>query len=373
MSGSAAGGDADGGYMATALALARRGLGQVWPNPAVGCVLVRDGVVVGRGWTQPGGRPHAETEALRRAGAAAAGAVAYVSLEPCAHEGLTPPCADALIAAGIARAVVAASDPDPRTAGRGIRRLRAHGIAVTTGVGEAEAERLNRGFFLRILHGRPLFTLKTATSLDGRIATRTGHSRWITGDSARRLGHWLRASHDAILVGSETALADDPELTCRLPGLGDLSPVRIVADGRLRLDPRSKLVLGARTRPLWVLTVAGAPPGRSRALAAAGAELIEVPADRSSHPDAAEIAAALAARGLTRVLIEGGGSLAASFLAAGLVDDVAWFRAPLIIGGDGRAAAAPLGVETVPAAPVFARETVTALGADVMELYSRKA
>lgn len=373
MTGGAAAVDADAGYMAMAVALARRGLGRVWPNPAVGCVVVRSGVVVGRGWTQPGGRPHAETEALRRAGAAAAGATAYVSLEPCAHEGLTPPCADALIAAGITRAVIAAEDPDPRTAGKGILRLRAHGIAVTSGVGEAEATGLNRGFFLRILHGRPLFTLKTATSLDGRIATHTGHSRWITGEGARRLGHWLRASHDAILVGSETALADDPELSCRLPGLADRSPVRLVADGRLRLDPGSKLVRSARARPVWVLTLNEVPKASRRVLAAAGVELIEVAGDRSGHPDAAAIAAALAARGLTRVLIEGGGRLAASFLAAGLIDDVAWFRAPLIIGGDGRSAAAPLGVETVPAAPSFARETVTAVGADVMELYSRKA
>jgi diaminohydroxyphosphoribosylaminopyrimidine deaminase/5-amino-6-(5-phosphoribosylamino)uracil reductase len=359
--------------MAMALAMAQRGLGRVWPNPAVGCVLVNGGGVVGRGWTQPGGRPHAETEALASAGEAAWGATAYVSLEPCAHDGQTPSCASALLAAGVDRAVVALVDPDPRTAGRGIDRLRTHGVTVATGVGEAEALRLNRGFFLRIGSGRPLFTLKSATSLDGRIATHTGHSRWITGERARRFGHWLRASHDAILVGSGTALADDPELTCRLPGLADRSPVRIVADGRLRLSPASKLVCSARTRPLLVLTLADAAPGRREALAAAGAVVIEVAADPSGHPGAASMASALGARGLTRVLIEGGGRLAASFLGAGLVDDVAWFHAPLIIGGDGLAAAAPLGVETVPAAPLFARETVTTLGADVMELYSRRA
>jgi diaminohydroxyphosphoribosylaminopyrimidine deaminase/5-amino-6-(5-phosphoribosylamino)uracil reductase len=359
--------------MAAALALARRGLGQVWPNPAVGCVLVNGGAVVGRGWTQPGGRPHAEAEALARAGEAASRATAYVSLEPCAHHGQTPSCASALVAAGIARAVIATVDPDPRTAGKGIDRLRAHGMAVTTGVGEPEALRLNRGFFLRIGSGRPLFTLKSATSLDGRIATHTGHSRWITGERARRFGHWLRASHDAILIGSQTALADDPELTCRLPGLAERSPVRVVADGRLRLNPASKLVGSARTRRLMVLTLAGAAPARRDALAEAGVEVVDVAADGSGHPDAVSMAGALGARGLTRVLIEGGGRLAASFLAAGLVDDVAWFHAPLIIGGDGLAAAAPLGVETVPAAPLFARETVTTLGADVMELYSRKA
>ncbi len=244
---------------------------------------------------------------------------------------------------------------------------------MTTGVAEAEARRLNRGFFLRIRHARPLFTLKAATSLDGRIATHTGHSRWITGEQARRCGHWLRASHDAILIGSETALADDPELTCRLPGLGERSPVRVVADGRLRLDAGSKLARSTCTQPLWLMTLPGAAPGRGQALAAAGAEVIEVGADASGHPDAAAMAAAMAARGLTRVLIEGGGSLAASFLAAGLVDDVAWFHAPLIIGGDGRSAAAALGVGTVPAAPAFVRERVTAVGGDMMELYSRGA
>ncbi|MGZ8995097.1 MAG: bifunctional diaminohydroxyphosphoribosylaminopyrimidine deaminase/5-amino-6-(5-phosphoribosylamino)uracil reductase RibD [Rhodospirillales bacterium] len=370
---SRAGHDLDAGYMAMALALARRGLGRAWPNPAVGCVLVQDGVVVGRGWTQPGGRPHAETEALRRAGLPASGATAYISLEPCAHHGQTPPCADALIAAGIARAVVAIVDPDPRTSGQGIERLRTHGIEVGTGVAEAEARRLNRGFFLRIAQGRPLFALKAATSLDGRIATRTGQSRWITSERARRQGHWLRASHDAILIGSETALADDPELSCRLPGLAERSPVRIVADGRLRLNAGSKLARSARTQPLWVLTLADAVGERRRALAAAGAELIDVVADPSGHPDAAAMAAALGAKGLTRVLIEGGGSLAASFLVAGLVDDVAWFHAPLIIGGDGRAAAAPLGVDTVQAAPVFVREQAAPAGADLMELYSRGA
>lgn len=356
-----------------ALALARRGLGRVWPNPAVGCVLVRDGVVIGRGWTQPGGRTHAETQALARAGPAAAGATAYVSLEPCAHHARTPPCADALIAAGIARAVIATIDPDPRTGGKGVEQLRAHRIEVTTGIAEKEAARLNAGFFLRIAEGRPLFTLKAATSLDGRIATRSGHSRWITGEAARRRGHWLRASHDAILVGSGTALADDPELTCRLPGLADRSPVRIVADGRLRLDRDSKLVKTARIAPLWVLTVPGSAENRREALVHAGVELIEVTADASGHPEAGAMALALGTRGLTRVLIEGGGSLAASFLAAGLIDDVTWFHAPLIIGGDGRAAAAPLGVETVPAAPAFVREKLAPVGADVMESYGRGA
>ncbi|MGQ3031841.1 MAG: bifunctional diaminohydroxyphosphoribosylaminopyrimidine deaminase/5-amino-6-(5-phosphoribosylamino)uracil reductase RibD, partial [Ferrovibrionaceae bacterium] len=220
--------------MRHALGLAARGLGRTWPNPAVGCVLVRDEIVLARGNTQPGGRPHAEVVALSRAGSQAAGATAYVTLEPCAHHGKTPPCADALIAAGIGRCVVALQDPDPRVDGGGIRRLLAAGIPVTTGVCEAEAAALNAGFLMRVRQGRPLVTLKLATTLDGRIATHAGESRWITGATARARGHLMRADHDAIMVGIGTALTDDPDLTCRLAGLEDRSPVRIVLDGRLR-------------------------------------------------------------------------------------------------------------------------------------------
>ncbi len=216
--------------MRAALALARRGLGRVWPNPAVGCVLVRDDHVIGRGWTRAGGRPHAEAEALMRAGEAASGATAYITLEPCAHTGKTPPCAEALIGAGVKRAVIAVEDPDPRVSGKGIEMLKEAGMEVAIGIGEKEAKRLNAGFFSRITRGRPLITLKTATTLDGRIATGTGDSRWITGPGARRRGHMMRAMNDAVLTGIGTVLADDPSLTCRLPGLEDRSPVRIVVD-----------------------------------------------------------------------------------------------------------------------------------------------
>src|SRR5579862_7078692 len=213
--------------MRGALSLARRGLGNTWPNPAVGCVLVREGRVVGRGWTQPGGRPHAETEALARAGRAARGATAYVTLEPCCHHGRTPPCADALIAAGLSRVVAAIEDPDPRVAGGGLARLRAAGLDVESGLCAAEAAEINAGFLSRLRLGRPLVTLKLATSLDGRIATASGESRWITGGPARERAHLLRATHDAILVGTDTVIADNPELTCRLPGLAGHSPVRV--------------------------------------------------------------------------------------------------------------------------------------------------
>ncbi len=273
--------------MRAALALARRGLGRVWPNPAVGCVLVRDGHVVGRGWTQPGGRPHAETEALKRAGDLARGATAYVTLEPCDHEGATGPCSNALLQAGIGRVVVAMQDPDPRVSGRGIARLREAGVEVTVGPCREEATQLNLGFFLRVTEGRPMVTLKLATSLDGRIATASGDSKWITGEQARAEAHSLRASHDAVLVGSGTALADDPALTCRLPGMEDRSPVRVIADSRLRLPLSAEVVRTADRVPTWLVTGPDGDAGRRRDLVAAGVEVIEVASDPDGRPDVA--------------------------------------------------------------------------------------
>lgn len=356
--------------MAVALGLARRGLGRVWPNPSVGCVIVKDGRVVGRGWTQPGGRPHAETEALRRAGAAARGATVYISLEPCAHHGKTPPCADALIDAGVARAVVAIEDPFRRVAGRGLERMRSAGIDVVTGVGHDAAAALNAGFFMRIGDARPLFTLKTASTLDGRIATHTGESQWITGEPARARGHALRASADAVMVGVGTALADDPRLDCRLPGLADRSPVRIVVDSRARLPLTSRLVRTARETPTWLLTLAG-QDARHRAFADAGIEVIEVAPDADGNLDLEVGAGALGDRGLTRVLVEGGGRLAAGLLRVGLVDRLVWFRAPRLIGGDGLPATEAFGVDRLDQAPAFRRIAVVALGDDVMETYAR--
>jgi diaminohydroxyphosphoribosylaminopyrimidine deaminase/5-amino-6-(5-phosphoribosylamino)uracil reductase len=352
--------------MRAALALARRGLGRVWPNPAVGCVLVGDGRVVGRGWTRPGGRPHAETEALRRAGALAKGATAYVTLEPCAHHGVTGPCTDTLIEAGIGRVVVAAEDPDPRVSGRGLARLREAGLDVTTGVCREEATEINLGFFLRVTRRRPMITLKLATSLDGRIAAAGGDSKWITGEQARAGAHRLRASHDAVLVGSGTALADDPALTCRLPGMEDWSPVRIIADGRLRLAVSAEVVRTGQEVATWVITTPGSDEGRRRALGAAGVQLIEVASDADGHPDPRAMAAALAERGVTRVLLEGGGKLAGTFLAAGLVDRIAWFHAPKLLGADGLPAIGTLGLERVTDAPSLRLRSVRALGEDTL-------
>lgn len=354
--------------MRAALALARRGLGAAWPNPAVGCVIADAGRVVGRGWTQPGGRPHAETEALRRAGAGARGAAAYVSLEPCSHWGRTPPCADALILAGVRRVVVAIEDPDPRVAGSGIARLRAAGIAVETGLCAEEAAEINAGFLTRQRLGRPLVTLKLATSLDGRIATRTGASQWITGLPARERGQALRADHDAIMVGTGTVLADDPQLTCRLPGLGQRSPVRVVLDRRLRIPLRARLIAGARQTPTWVLTLASADPARREAFLAAGASLIDADPDPAGRIDLAAALAALGRRGITRLLVEGGAHLAAALLRAGLVDRLAWFHAPLLIGADGTPAIAALGLDTLAGAPGFVPVSIEAVGDDMLTM-----
>jgi diaminohydroxyphosphoribosylaminopyrimidine deaminase/5-amino-6-(5-phosphoribosylamino)uracil reductase len=357
--------------MRGALAIARRGLGQVWPNPAVGCVLVADGRVVGRGWTQKGGRPHGETEALARAGAAALGATAYVTLEPCCHWGKTPPCTDALIAAGVRRAVVALEDPDPRVAGAGILALRAAGLAVDIGLCAAEAAELNAGFLTRLRLGRPLVTLKLASSLDGRIATASGESRWITDGAARARGHALRAEHDAIMVGSGTALADDPELTCRLPGLADRSPVRVVLDRRLRLPAVSRLAAGAATIPTWVVTRPRADPQQRRSLCESGVEIIEVEDRRAEGADLAAALAALGARGLTRLLVEGGGQLAAALLRADLVDRLVWFHAPLLIGGDGVPAVGVLGPVPLAQMPRFERIAADCVGPDLVETFRR--
>ncbi|MEM6903247.1 MAG: bifunctional diaminohydroxyphosphoribosylaminopyrimidine deaminase/5-amino-6-(5-phosphoribosylamino)uracil reductase RibD [Pseudomonadota bacterium] len=354
---------ADQRFMAAALALGRRGFGQCWPNPAVGCIIVGDGIIVGRGWTQPGGRPHAEAEALRQAGTKARGATVYVTLEPCAHHGQTPPCANALIEAGIARAVIAVEDPDPRVDGRGIDLLKAAGIEVELGIG-AEAAALDlAGFISRITAGRPLFTLKTATSLDSRIALADGSSKWITEPSARAAGHALRASHDAILIGRGTAEKDNPRLDTRLPGLGHRSPIRILLDTNLTIPADSKLGSTGGEQPLWIMHQHGADTAPWQGM---GAELIAL-----DVLDPKAIATELASRGLTRVLIEGGGEVAASFLEAGLIDRLEWFRAGKILGADARAGIGLLDLEYLDRAPRFQRHSVHALGRDSWERYVR--
>ncbi|MGF1607657.1 MAG: bifunctional diaminohydroxyphosphoribosylaminopyrimidine deaminase/5-amino-6-(5-phosphoribosylamino)uracil reductase RibD [Rhodothalassiaceae bacterium] len=351
----------DARHMAHALALARRGLGRTWPNPAVGCVLVKDGRVLGRGWTQPGGRPHAETEALAQAGPAARGATAYVSLEPCAHDGKTPPCADALIAAGIARLVAATIDPDPRTAGAGLAKIRAAGVWVDLGVLEAPARALNEGFFRRVADNRPMVTAKIATTLDGKIATLHGVSKWITGPAARRRAHLMRAQHDAVLAGIGTVLADDPLLNVRIDGLDHRTPVRIVLDRLGRTSAKSRLVQTAGTSPVWVISEKRQDLGP--------VEQILVPDIR----DLKAILAELARRGLTRLLVEGGAQALASFFKQDLVDRIAWFRAASLIGGDGLPAVAALWVEQIDQLLRFRPVSSEAVGRDRLDLYVRAA
>lgn len=357
--------ETDARWMRVALALAARGLGRTWPNPAVGCVIVSPtGRVVGQGWTQPGGRPHAEAEALAMAGAAAKGATAYVTLEPCSHHGQTPPCAEALVAAGVARVAVACGDPDARVCGRGLAMLRAAGIAVTEGVLAGDAEHLNAGFLKRMREGLPLVTLKLATTLDGRIATGTGESQWITGPEARRFGHYLRATHDAILVGRGTAAADDPSLTCRLAGLEDRSPVRVVWDSAGVL-PASLKLFADGAAPTWRMTGPAVPATPT------AAKNIPVPLNKAGQLDPKAAMAALAERGIGRILIEGGAETAASILKAGLVDRIAWFRAPALIGGEGLAGVGDLGIERIATMQHFGRRELRQLGDDVLELYER--
>lgn len=351
--------------MAAALSLAARNLGQVWPNPAVGCVIVdAAGHVVGRGFTQRGGRPHAETEALKMAGARAKGATAYVTLEPCSHHGRTPPCAEALVAAGIKRCVAAIEDPDPRVSGRGLAKLREAGIAVERGALAAQARNLNAGFLTRVTKGRPLVALKLATSLDGRIATRAGESRWITGEEARAFGHRLRATHDAIAVGSGTVLADDPELTCRLKGLEDRSPVRLVFDRQGRIPSTAKTM--TQPPPTWTVGY----PSDDFNYAWQNIEIT-----KNSDPTAwlSEALAKLGDAGLTRILVEGGATLATALLKAELVDRLYWFRAPMVIGADGLPGIAPMDVDRLAQGVGLRCTGRRALGNDVLELYERPA
>jgi diaminohydroxyphosphoribosylaminopyrimidine deaminase/5-amino-6-(5-phosphoribosylamino)uracil reductase len=350
-------------HMRHALRLAARALGRVAPNPAVGCVIVApDGVILGRGWTAPGGRPHAETFALAQAGAAAKGATAYVTLEPCAHYGQTPPCAEALIAAGVSRVVGAVVDPDPRVKGKGFATLAAAGIVVNEGVCEDEARALNAGFFSRIEKGRPLVALKVAESADGYAAPPPGGARWITAEPARRHAHLLRAMYDAIMVGVGTVLADDPLLTCRLAELEARSPIRIVLDAKLRTPLTSQLVQTARTIP--VLLFAG--PSGGEKLADAGVEIFHMASDADGRLDLAAIVRVLGERGLTRLLVEGGPALHADFLRRGLADLIYRYVSPAKLGGGLRSAIA---AAELPGFTCAERERI---GPDLLETFRVK-
>lgn len=353
---------ADERWMRLALSIGARGLGTTWPNPAVGCVIVKNGRVLGRGWTQTGGRPHAERMALEQAGAAAKGATAYITLEPCAHTGKTSPCADALIDAGIGCVVAATKDPDPRVAGKGFEKLQAAGILLRSGVLEAEAQQANIGFFSRIIKNRPAITLKLANSLDARIATKTGESQWITGAASRSYVHYLRATHDAVMVGSGTSLADDPSLTVRLSGLEDRRPVRIILDSKLSTPLDCQLVQSAQDIPVWLCHGSNADHKNWQQT---DAELIECASD-SNGLYLADVLEKLAAKGITRVFCEGGGKLAASLVREGYVDRLLTITAGIAIGSDGTPNLGKLGVDILSKAPRFELVSHRRLGDDLM-------
>lgn len=362
-------------FMAAAVRVGSRGLGRTAPNPSVGCVIVDPAgpTVLARACTGDGGRPHAETQALALAGSRARGATAYVTLEPCAHQGKTPPCADALVAAGLARVVVGITDPDPRVGGRGIAKLKDAGIVVTDGVLAEDAHALTQGFLSRVSRRRPLMTVKIAASLDGRIAAAGGVSQWITGPTARAHGHGLRASHDAILIGTTTAILDNPRLTCRLPGLEQCSPIRIVTDGGLRLPLTHALIATARETPTWILAAPDASTDRRKALESAGVTVLPVPRREGRGVDLKAALALLADRGLTRVLVEGGATLVASLFAEQGVDRVYWYRAPLLLGGNGIPAVGGLDVAHPRMAPGFVLRERRRLGPDTLEIFEPRA
>ncbi len=354
--------------MRLALGLARRARGRTFPNPPVGAVVVRGGRVLGRGWTRPAGGPHAEVVAIEAArrihgDAALRGAWLAVTLEPCSHVGRTAPCADLVASVGIARAFIGHVDPHTHVSGRGVRRLRRAGVEVSVGLLEAECREQHRGFLSVCERGRPFVTLKLASTLDGRIATMSGESRWITGEAARAAVHAMRARVDAVLVGSGTALTDDPELTARRGASVVHRPVRVLVDSRLRVPAGARLYADAPGRAI-VLCGAAAPRTRRRALEARGVRVLEV----RGAPGGLDLRLAfgrLAREGLTEVLVEGGGGLGAALLRAGVVDEVHWFVAPKLLGGDGRAALGPLAVRSLARAPSLRDVSTRRLGDDL--------
>ena len=358
-------------FMRLALSLARRGLGNVWPNPAVGCVIVSRGQIVGRGWTMPGGRPHAEVVALKQAGSLARGGEAYVTLEPCCHEGKTGPCAEALASAGIRKVYISTLDPDPRVNGNGELFLKKNKISTSLGLLEKEAIRLNLGFFLKNSKGRPLITLKTASTLDGKIALGNGSSKWITNESARGFSHLFRHIHDAVAVGSGTVLADNPELTCRLPGIINRQKPRIILDRRLRTPENSKLANSAGETPVWVVTSDTHEEYKFKKLEEKGVKIILLPLRGEPKADLTEVLKHLGKIGLTRVLFEPGSQLGAAFLTAGLVDQLVVFRSSSIAGNDGIGMIGDLSLSEIVNMPKMVRNYGMEIEENYLEVFER--
>jgi diaminohydroxyphosphoribosylaminopyrimidine deaminase/5-amino-6-(5-phosphoribosylamino)uracil reductase len=355
-------------FMRLALNLGRRGLGQTFPNPAVGAVIVKDGIIVARGWTQPGGRPHAEVEALRRARKAAQGATMYVTLEPCSHQGKSGPCADAIIKAGIARVVSALRDPNPEVAGNGHKRLRVKGIAVDVGLLAKEARRAHAGHFMRVTHGRPHVTLKLALSADGKVGLAGRKPVAITGEAARARVFQMRAMSDAILVGIGTVLSDDPQLTCRLPGMEARSPVRVVLDARLRVPLATAVIATARETPTWVFGSRKASPIAEEILQQKGCRVFRVD-DSEGRLDLDEVLKVLGREGITRLMLEGGPTVAASFVAADLIDAAALIYSEKLIGDDGIDPLEGMALDAINAH--LHSSGSERLGADTLETYER--
>jgi diaminohydroxyphosphoribosylaminopyrimidine deaminase/5-amino-6-(5-phosphoribosylamino)uracil reductase len=363
---------ADTRFIAAALALGRRGLGLCAPNPAVGALVVKDGVIVARGWTKPGGRPHAETEALREAGAQARGATLYVTLEPCSHHGQTPPCTDAIIAAGAGRVVYAVDDPDPRTFGRGAQILADAGIEVTRGVLAEEARWANLGHFLRVTRDRPMVSLKLALTADFYAAGPAGDPRLvITGAPANGLVQVMRAMHDAVMIGIGTILADDSLLSVRLPGLDDRKPLRVLLDSNLRLPSSARLATTAARIPVLVIAGEGASEESAARLREAHIEVAHVRRDAAGRVELRATLTLLAARGLTRIFSEGGPRVAAGLIGQGLADEVIIFAAPEPLSQDG-----VLGLDTdtaalLGAADHYSHAETRMIGADRLTRYER--
>jgi diaminohydroxyphosphoribosylaminopyrimidine deaminase/5-amino-6-(5-phosphoribosylamino)uracil reductase len=356
-------GSDDARFMRLALRLGRRGIGRTSPNPPVGAVVVAGATVVGRGHHRSAGAPHAEIEALHAAGARARGATLYVTLEPCAHHGRTPPCTDAIITAGVRRVVFGTRDPNPSVTGNGMGRLRTAGIEVEGGIEQAACDELIAAFRKHVTTGLPLVTLKLAASLDGRIATASGESRWITGEDSRRFAHRLRAAHDAVLVGAETVIHDDPALTCRVGG--GRNPLRVVLDGRLRVPLCAQVLTNTSATATLVCTGRGAPVSKVRRMRQQGVEVLRLP-DRAGSIGMKQLMRALGRRGVMSVLIEGGATVAAAAISAHVVDRVLIFYAPKLIGGDGRPMLAPLGIRRLAGAPRLQRLQVKRFAADVL-------
>ena len=357
-------------FMALALNLGRRGLGNTWPNPAVGAVIVKDGIILGRGWTQAGGRPHAETQAIKRAGEAAKGATVYVSLEPCSHKGKTPPCADAILKAGIARVVSAMKDPNPEVAGEGHRRLAERGLRVDVGLGGDAARRIHAGHVRRVTESRPQVLLKLAVSSDGKVGLAGRRPIAITGEAARDRVFQLRAASDAILIGIGTVLADNPALTCRLPGMFERSPVRVVLDSQLKLPLASHVMATVRETPTWVFAAPTASAIAEEILQQRGAKVFRV-GHNNGRLDLDQVLKVLAGEGITRLMVEGGPTVAASFVDADLVDEAVLLHAEKAIGADGIDALDGMPLSALTQSPRLRAHGSEQIGADRIDYFER--